>query len=594
MVSTNKVYLADIDSEYTVSAFITDGDGVAYIEQPEFQWSSAEEHIATVDSDGKITAVAYGETAVTVSADGKSLTISVVVSDQVSTLFGLVRYEDKEYDARGFTSKTGNYKAIRFAQVMLVNQNDQVLQTTHTDDQGRFSISDVLTSQHSIVVVTQTDKTKGLNLNVKDRRNDLYAVRKKISLTALNEFVLNVGLDSDAAGAFNILDVFTNAAQFTFDVSSATTANLSAFWQPGNNDGTYYCERRDSLYCTQGRGVYVYHQQNADTDEFDDDVLYHEYAHYFADDFSKDDSPGGCHLLSSKDLDLRLAWSEGWGDFFPAAVKQWLAQDTQRAGLLSTTLDVPIASYVDSYGRGAQIYFDLSSVSANRYRSAANELAVAKILWEASQQFGVQSVMQVLSSYMVNVSTPVNLEAFWDGWQQVHQPGNVELVNLQAIFNERKIYYQADAFEQDNVWRSDLRVTNMGEAESHFLYHAQSVDTDIVAFNVKKGQQYTVETFALTSGADTNITVLDQIGKPLVVAGKIISNDDHGETSYYRYDSACGVSRIHNDGSALASKVSFVAPSTGTYYAEVSTSPDSEPYLSAGRYGTYELKITTN
>ena len=327
VLSTNKVYLSDINSQYTLTAVMTDGEGVAYIDQPIFEWDSASDAVAKVDSHGRITAVGFGETSVTVSGDEQSATVAVVVSDQVSTLSGMVRYEDKEYRANGFLQQADYYKAVRFAQVMLVDQDDQVLQSTYTDQQGRFTISNVLTSQHAIVVVAQTDKTKGLNLNVKDRRDDLYAVTKKISLTALNEFALNISLDNEAAGAFNILDVFTNAAQFTFEVSSVTSASLSAFWQPGNDDGTYYCQRRDSLYCTQGRGVYVYHQHNADTDEFDDDVLYHEYAHYFADDFSKDDSPGGCHLLSSKDLDLRLAWSEGWGDFFPGAVKQWLASD---------------------------------------------------------------------------------------------------------------------------------------------------------------------------------------------------------------------------------------------------------------------------
>jgi len=103
-----------------------------------------------------------------------------------------------------------------------------------------------------------------------------------------------------------------------------------------------------------------------------------------------------------------------------------------------------------------------------------------------------------------------------------------------------------------------------------------------------------VETLGLTSGADTSIVIRDRQGAPLLINGTVVENDDYDENAYYRYDSACGVSRIHNDGNALASKVKFTAAVTGTYYAEISATSDAEPYLSAGRYGTYDLKITTN
>jgi len=592
-LSTDKVYLSDIDSQFTVTALITDDNGVAYIDQPEFSWSSGAEEIAVVDNKGVITAIGFGETRVTVIGDGESKIITVVVSDQVSTLSGTVRYEDREYYSGGFIKNTAYYKAVRFAKVTLHDKSGALLQTTYTDENGSFSLSDVLSNQHSIIVAAQTGVTNGFDLNVQDRSSDIYAVSKAISVNALNSFDIVIPLSSEASGAFNILDVFVNAAQFTLAVSDTQRVSLSGYWDSNNSDGTYYCDGRDSLYCKQGAGVYIFSNQGADTDEYDDDVLYHEYAHYFADAFSKDDSTGGCHLLSSKDLDLRLSWSEGWGDFFPAAVKSWLAEDTIRSRLLSTQANMPIASYVDTYREGAQISIDLGKLSQERYATAGNELAVAKILWSTSQQFGMEAVVDVMSAYLPASNTAVNLETFWDGWQSLHNPSETELANLKAIFNERSVFYQNDKYEKDNIWSSGLRAATLESAETHSIYDESNSDTDIVAFQVQKGVSYTVETFGLTSGADTHLMIRDQQGKQLSLGGVAVANDDYND-NYYRYDSACGVSRVHNDGTALASKVQFTAQNTGTYYAEVSTTPDTDPYLSAGRYGTYELKISTN
>ncbi len=594
VLSTDKVYLSDIDSQYAMTALMIDNNGVAYIDQPFFEWSSNAENIATVDSKGLVTAVGFGETNIFVIGDGESKTVSVVVSDQVSTLSGTVRYEDREYYSGGFSQKSNYFKAVRFAKIALVNENNRILQTTYTDDEGNFSISDVLTNQYSIVVSAQTDVIKGFDLNVQDRDSDVYAVIKEVSVNSLEGFEMDIPLSSEASGAFNILDVFTNAAQFTLAMSDAPSVRLSAFWEPNNADGTYYCDGKDSLYCVQGEGVYVYSKVNADTDEYDDDVLYHEYAHYFADVLSKDDSTGGCHLLSSKDLDLRLSWSEGWGDFFPAAVKNWLSADEQREKLLSTDANLPTTAYVDTYGKGTQIFIDLDSLNQERYSTAANELAVAKILWAASQQFGMESIVEILSTYFPQLNTPVNLEAFWDGWQSVHNPSNTDLDKLKTIFNERGVYYQADIYEQDNSWNLGLRSASVGISETHFIYDAAEQDVDIVAFQVQKGVSYTVETLGLTNGADTSIFIRDGQGFPLLINGVEVENDDYDENAYYRFDSTCGVSRIHNDGNALASKVKFTAPVNGTYYAEISSTPDVQPYLSAGRYGTYDLKITTN
>ncbi len=52
-------------------------------------------------------------------------------------------------------------------------------------------------------------------------------------------------------------------------------------------------------------------------------VLLHEFGHYVAGNYSRDDSPGGPHYVGQV-LDPRFAWSEGWASFFGAmTATQW-------------------------------------------------------------------------------------------------------------------------------------------------------------------------------------------------------------------------------------------------------------------------------
>jgi hypothetical protein len=66
--------------------------------------------------------------------------------------------------------------------------------------------------------------------------------------------------------------------------------------------------------------AFVLGDRNTDSDEFDDSVIVHEYGHLIAARFSRDDSPGASHGLGDM-LDPRVAWSEGWANFFSCAVR---------------------------------------------------------------------------------------------------------------------------------------------------------------------------------------------------------------------------------------------------------------------------------
>lgn len=100
---------------------------------------------------------------------------------------------------------------------------------------------------------------------------------------------------------------------------------VSVFWKAGFNPYTYfggsaalsfYSPGNSKLYILGGSNGDV---RSSDTDHFDDSIILHEYAHFLEDIYGHSQSPGGSHTGNFV-IDPRLAWSEGWANFFQAAV----------------------------------------------------------------------------------------------------------------------------------------------------------------------------------------------------------------------------------------------------------------------------------
>jgi len=120
-------------------------------------------------------------------------------------------------------------------------------------------------------------------------------------------------LSANPTGALPALDLYwstknntANGSQGCPDPSAGTIG--TSFYSPGP----------DSNCPGLAAGIYIlgaYANGAGDTDEFDTHVIAHEMGHYFEDQFARSDSQGGDHGPNDL-LDLRVAFSEGWGDAF--------------------------------------------------------------------------------------------------------------------------------------------------------------------------------------------------------------------------------------------------------------------------------------
>lgn len=130
-----------------------------------------------------------------------------------------------------------------------------------------------------------------------------------------------------AAAPFAILDSVYRAYNKVLGVNAnAIFPELAIGWSPDNvttpgGSGSGVCASdgrigtsfyEDSTLCVLG-------ENDGDTDEYDEHVLIHEWAHYFEEQFSRSDSIGGAHAIEDR-LDLRVAFSEGFGNAWSGIV----------------------------------------------------------------------------------------------------------------------------------------------------------------------------------------------------------------------------------------------------------------------------------
>ena len=509
---------------------------------------------------------------------------------------GTVRYEDREYDLNGFTNRSSFFKPVRYATIELLDSaTDEVLTTGTTDLNGNYSLSfNAINNQFHVRVLSEVSVSEKPRVVVYSLTKALYSVGgPDFSVTSTDVISdLTIASSLSAAGAFNILDVMTAAGEFVTFLEGASPSLLNIFWTEGTSRfGTYYCTAYDSTDCVLGKGIYVLGGSSfggGDTDEYDDDVLWHEYGHFAADAFSRDDSPGGYHYLTDNDIDLRLAWSEGWSHFFMAAVKEWLTNN--HPALLSTAEAVATSAYIDTYNSTSS-HFNIAQPEASMVY-ASNEVAVANVLWETmtSASAGMSGLWDVFAEYIPFVSYPVNLEALWDGWLFLDLSDLPEKSLLDNIFSTRQIRYAADGYESDSSINPLRKTDAKSPAEFHTLYEGDSMigdDRDFIAFDVISGQDYALRTSNLRNGSDTYMNLIDPDGYTVVASNDNLS----GLTYTYPYNCSylngtCSV----NDNITLSSFITFTAHTTSTFYAEVISSPYRP--LSAGRYGSYMFSIS--
>lgn len=236
---------------------------------------------------------------------------------------------------------TGNLETlpIPYAEFRITDSNGQIIQKGESDQNGNI----LALVPKKALSLTVSIHSRAFNDNYRasilqePKKQLFYKVSQNLNLsgneTSSNIVNLMASTTQEMSGAaFNILyNIFVTNQYLRTQLGSnfKILHKARVFWKKGVSPATYLgASGALSFYSPNSsndilEGLYILGGINGslcvDTDHFDNSIIVHEYAHFLENKLGRTDSPGGSHS-GNMIIDPRLAWSEGFANYFQAAV----------------------------------------------------------------------------------------------------------------------------------------------------------------------------------------------------------------------------------------------------------------------------------
>ncbi|MBF0197917.1 MAG: carboxypeptidase regulatory-like domain-containing protein [Planctomycetes bacterium] len=455
------------------------------------------------------------------------------------TVSGQITFDKRIYSGSGSSFTSSTESTALSGALVEASLPTGSSQTTYTDSNGNFTIALSITSTYTLKVYSKNATIMVGNTDNISTNADLYSVTIASSTSSSGPFTKNIS-ENENAGAFNIFQAIKEGRDWVTNLGYTLSQSTKVKWP--NSDGTYYDPSNNYLYFLGG----------IDPDEYDDDIILHEFGHYLMESLSLDHSQGGVHYIDSQ-VDLRLAWSEGVASYISAAIRN-------------------DPNMIDTNYYGSSI--DASKYSIADPSSAAmqttNEWAVSYVLWQAHQDNSASDVMATLAAFQ-NLPSSLNgeqitMDTFNDLW---------EGSDLLEHYQDRSMTYWNDALA--DYTSTSPRTLTSSESFSKLTFYPSN-DVDYFIYTSENADTLTFKTNDTGNGALTKIEFFK-----LSLDNKVASDNP----SLY-------------SSSQSDSQISYTLDEPGSYYFTVSRFvSNSKNYLgdsyysqTAGRYGNYDLDVT--
>lgn len=330
----------------TLSGTDADGDALTYrvVSNPLFgTLSGTVPNLTYTSANGYVglDSLTYVVNDGTIDSEAKAVHIEVT-NNAISTVSvsGTITYDyvppNSDYIGLNYAGTT--QKPTPFIVVEAVDANNNTLAAGVTDSNGNYALDVPQNSSVKIRARAQMLRSDTVIWDVKvlDNTNSyaLYVMEGSFFTTTTSDSTGH-NLRADSGWGTNSYVSERTAAPFAMldsvyhSITKVLTANENTVFEPlkinwsiknnaydndienGEIGTSYYTENNLFILGDADGGV------TSDTDEYDDHVIAHEWAHYYEDTFSRSDSVGGIH--SDGDiLDIRVAFGEGWGNAFSA------------------------------------------------------------------------------------------------------------------------------------------------------------------------------------------------------------------------------------------------------------------------------------
>lgn len=293
---------------------------------------------------------------------------------------------------------------IRYAEIRVTDAAGNVVQCGETLVDGSFSVTLPQGNTNYTFSINSRSFNNKLRASVLNRveQNRFYSLSTTVNASAnVNVGTLTAPANGTILGAaFNILDQLLDANEFLRDKVGTcgytgcpdftVAPKAFVYWEKGFNPNSYfggtsglsfYLPGYSRLFILGGRNGDV---DNSDTDHFDQSVILHEYGHFLEDVEFVSDSPGGPHSGNAV-IDPRLAWSEGWGNFFQAAVQSFIVGGGYTPRYIDTfgnddgSTDMLYFADLENQVTGNDIPTEFTLTGEGNFR----EFSVTRLLWDA-------------------------------------------------------------------------------------------------------------------------------------------------------------------------------------------------------------------
>ncbi|HEX4924233.1 MAG TPA: pre-peptidase C-terminal domain-containing protein [Bdellovibrionales bacterium] len=257
------------------------------------------------------------------------------------TVSGRALYQRRQFTGSGLGDTDPTSYPIRYAEIAVWQDEQFLIQCATTDGSGNFEFQVPSTGLTYTLRLYSRGQNAYVNASVLNSpsENEPYELTTTFVATgspSLSDLVAPAKGTLEG-GAFNIFDQIVKANEFLRNQTLSCSASFSdcspftvapkavIYWAKGVNPASYFgLSAGISFYSKDTKALYILggltgDVDREDTDHFDNSVIIHEYGHFIEDHYSATDSPGGSHDANSI-VDPRLAWGEGWANYFSLAV----------------------------------------------------------------------------------------------------------------------------------------------------------------------------------------------------------------------------------------------------------------------------------
>jgi|GEM_PF-3196662 len=419
-----------------------------------------------------------------------------------------------------YNNRTEQLEPLKYAVVKLMDDDtwtgDDELASGITDGNGYYEFTNVSNSDEG--VEGQDVYVECFAENVGGYVRDSTGTTYSFTTATENNVPDGTNVDfhtyqpaSSNHGAYAIANALVDGWLYVVDYLDTKPSQVEVMWYPGNTVGTWYVP--GSKIDIRGD----HSEDDATPDEWDKDIVLHEYGHFIMYSYAPCTNCGGTHSWWGTYTE-KLAWSEAWAHFVSTSVRSNETEiDTWDTGYFVMNLET---GTFEKYNNSVRISGPIDATG----NGATCEASVSGILWDIHDSSNdgrdklsnkTAYIWDVFDKYTSGGSSPQSINDFWTGWfacSTCNVTNHGYTSELNGIFYEHGVNKNTAPSIPKPYSPPNNSVTNSSSV--FFLWNGSTDnenDTILYTLQVSNNSNFTALEVSVSNITDTsyNLTLID-------------------------------------------------------------------------------------